>query len=109
MLQKIYKCDTSGYFIEFILKDEYAYINTIICDYIHIKTFFVLLRNSIYDLVKLNIKRIRQTVSDEEWNMYLKNRTSWYIINNGDMNVVDIECSIDDFLQNYGVGIGLLQ
>lgn len=109
-IQKIYKCHITGYFIEFILKDEYAYLNTIMTDYINLKALIVLLRNAIESLKKLNIKKIRQTVSHEEWEMYLYGKTSWEIIPyKTTMDIHEIECDINDFLQNYGVGIGLLQ
>lgn len=108
-IQKIYKCSITGYFIEFILKNECAYVNTIMTDYFNLKAFFVLLRNAIDSLIKLNIKTIRQTVSHEEWELYLSGKTSWRIIPyKTTMDIHEIECDINDFLQNYGVGIGIL-
>jgi len=106
--QKIYKCQLTGYFIEFIIKDEYAYLNTVMTDYHNLKAFFVLLRNSVDSLIKLNIKKIKQTISHEEWELYLNGKTTWKIIKTT-QEVHEIECDINDFLQNYGVGIGILQ
>lgn len=107
--QKIYKCAITGYFIEFIVKDECAYINTIMTDYVNLRAFLILLRNAIDSLIKLNVKTVRQTISQEEWELYLYGKTTWKIIPYTTMmDINEIECDINDFLQNYGIGIGII-
>jgi len=108
--QYIFKCPLTKYFIVYVvdIDNNYAYVNTIFTDYQNIKAFLALMRNSIEQLRNLKIDKIRQTVDNTEWQMYLKGKTSWIIISNDTFsNTSDIECSIGDFLENYGVGIGL--
>ena len=110
--QCVFKCPITKYYIEFIIDTELcvAYIGTIGCDYVHIKPFMGLLRNSIDLIIKKNIEKIRQSVDYNEWKLYLENKTTWKIINDNKIDhIYEIECDICDFLQNYGVGIGLLQ
>ena len=116
--QLIFTCPITKYYIEYVIDAETntAFINTIISDYQHMKPLMTLLRSSIDNLEKKGVKKIRQTISQDEWDAYLKNKTSWTIINttinklaDTSYNIYDIECDLVDFLQNYGVGIGLLQ
>ncbi len=108
---RVYNCPVTKYSIEYIIDTDLnnATLNTILCDYMHIKAFMSLMRISIDKLIKKNIKTISQSVSIEEWEMYLKNKTTWeikkYDKNNG---IYDIDCNIDDFLSNYGIGVGIL-
>ena len=110
MQQQIYKCKVTNYNIEYIIDSEKktALLNMIISDYKYIKALMNLLRNSIDDLQKKNISRIRQLVSKEEWDFYLKEKTTWMVIGEAE-NHYQIECPIDDFLENYGRGIGLFE
>jgi len=105
--QKIFKCSITNYYIEYIIiNDQCALVNTIICDYVNYKAFFALLRNSIDKLKEENIKYIQQFVSEEEWNAFLINKTSWKIINkNKDNDIVLLKCPIDDFLENFDIGV----
>lgn len=109
--QRIFKCPITKYYVEYILIDnQCALINTIICDYVNYKAFFALLRHSIDKLKDENIKCIQQFVHDEEWELFLLNKTSWKIINiNKDDDIYLLECAIDDFLENYSIGIGLTE
>ena len=108
----VFSCHITNYKIEYIINDsdKVAIINTIICDYKNLKAFFSLLRTSIDKLMKKEIISIRQVVSFDEWNDYLKNNTTWQIINTDNVaEIYDIECKIEDFLQNFGVGIGIFE
>ena len=106
--QLIYKCKLTQYFVEYIENDNIAYINAIGSDYKNLKAFLALLRSSVDNLKKKNICKIRQSVAFSEWENYLINKTTWEIkkIDNM-MKIYEIECPIDDFLENYGIGIGL--
>ena len=108
----IYTCPVTKYKIEYIINPEThsALLNTILCDYKNIKAFMSLLRISIDGMNTLGIKTILQTVAFEEWDLYLKGKTSWKIINTDNKNqIYDIESTLDDFLSNYGIGIGILE
>lgn len=111
MYPSIYTCPVTKYKIEYIIDPVTctAFLNTILCDYKNIKAFMSLLRISIDGLIANKINKIRQTVASSEWNMYLKGKTTWKIINTDKNNeIYDIECATDEFLSNYGVGIGIL-
>jgi len=108
----VFTCNITKYKIEYIIDDnnKNAILNTIICDYQNLKAFLALLRTSIDKLIEKKIMSIGQTVSFNEWNDYLKNKTTWEIINTDNIaEIYDIECKIEDFLQNYGIGIGILE
>lgn len=112
MTQQIFKCPITKYAIEFVVNQEKknAYLNLIVSDYKHLKPLFSLLRTSIDTLAKKDITIISQTVSKGEWDLYLKNKTTWKITSHDKKsNIYDIECNINDFLENFGIGIGLLQ
>ena len=103
MEQAFFNCDITGYFIEYILSDNTAYMNTVHCDYINIKPFIQLMRVSIEKLKERNINKIRQTVSIEEWKTCIKNTTFQKITEDTALEICDIECDIDDFLENFGI------
>ena len=108
--QQIFKCQITKYVIEFAIDNEKknAYLNLMITDYQHLKPLFSLLRTSIDSLTKNGINTISQTVSKEEWELYLENKTTWKIIRYDQYaNIYDLECDIDCFLENFGIGIGL--
>lgn len=113
--QYVFDCPITKYAIEYIvdIDTKSAMLNTIICDYVNIKAFLALLRTSIDKLVNLNIEIIYQTVAHEEWENYLKNKTSWKIkkkdIEDVNQEIYELECSIKDFLENYGIGIGIVE
>lgn len=108
--QYIFKCPITKYFIEYIVDTDTncAHINMIFTDYQNIKAFIALVRKSIDQLSQLQVKKIRQVVDCIEWEMYLKGKTSWTIINTDlPTNSHDVECDIKEFLHNYATGIGM--
>ena len=107
--QIIFDCKVTNYKIEYLIQDDKCLMNTIVTDYKHMKPLLSLIRNSIDNLKKMDIKIVVQYVSVEEWDKYLKDKTTWKIVNKDDLNqVVMVECSINDFLENYGKGVGIL-
>ena len=70
-------------------------------NYEYPKALAQLLRKSIDDLKNVGIKIITQTTTKEDWDNYLKDKTSWKIKmsrNDPDINcIVIIECDIDNF------------
>lgn len=105
MKQELFTCSISGYYIEYVITDTYdiAYMNTVNCDFIKIKAFIQLLRTSIEKLKKINVKKIRQTVSADEWFRDINDKTTFQLVNiDNKIGLCDIECDIDDFLENFG-------
>ena len=108
--QKLYKCETTGYVLEYIIyqNNNIAETGFVWSDYKNMKALLSLLRNSIDKLKKDGIKYIIQRVEQQEWDKYLRDKTSWTIIDTDDKyNTYIIKCSVDDYLENYGVAIGL--
>lgn len=109
-MQQIFKCPITNYYIEYIVDDENkcALINSIVTDYQHLKPLCALLRLSIDVLKNKHISHIKQNVSKEEYENFLKNKTSWNVSKEYN-DSLELECDVNDFLENYGVGIGLGQ
>ncbi|ARF09687.1 hypothetical protein Indivirus_2_66 [Indivirus ILV1] len=108
--QVIFECPLTKYQIEYIInnQNQTALFNMVYSDYKNTKAFLSLLRTSIDQLKSKNIIYIMQCVSVDEWKRYLENKTSWKIENeNIIQQVCMIKCPVNDFLENYGVGIGL--
>lgn len=108
--QVVFECPITKYSIEYIINDtkRTALFNMTISDYKNMKAFLALVRSSINQLKNKDIEYIMQCVPIDEWNKYLKDRTSWSIENSNNIQQVHmLKCPIDDFLENYGVGIGL--
>ena len=105
----IYSCPITKYSIEYIIYEhKYAMMGLVVTDYEHFKAFFSLLRNSVDKLKEQGIIGIRQIVSFEDWENYLKETTTWKIINqNNEKKYYELECGIDEFLYNYGIGLEL--
>jgi hypothetical protein len=67
------------------------------------KLWLKLLRDSIDDLKKNNIKVMRQATTLSDYDE-IKNKTTWKIVEKLDAyDSVLMECDIDDFLKNYGM------
>ncbi|QKF93685.1 hypothetical protein QKU48_gp0227 [Fadolivirus algeromassiliense] len=110
--QKIFKCPLTKYTIEYIVDTDKknAYMGILLTDFKELKPLFALIRSSIDELEQQGISKITQTVSKNDWMLYLKDKTTWKLIKE-DMGryECDIECDIKSFLENFGIGIGLLQ
>lgn len=110
MNHKLYKCDITGYSIEYIIDTnniDDVLIGNIECDYKHPRAFFSLLRNSVErlkDEEKINI--VKQHVTLDDWNNILKGKTTWKFEFNMN-NACQIKCSIDDLLKNMAISLGL--
>lgn len=103
-----YECPITKYYIEYSIYDSTACFDFIDCDYVNFKAFLNLLRMSIDDLIKKNINKIQQCVEIIEYNELLKGRTSWKIVRKIEQtNSVVLECDISEFMNNYGIGLGV--
>jgi len=107
MNSKTFSCDITNYSIKFFSHDNLleAIMGEVICDYKYPKAYFLLLRNSIENLKKLNIKKIKQYVPNYDWNNILKNKTTWKKIKTDKFNNILIICNIDDFLNNMHIAL----
>ena len=108
---KVYKCPITAYMVEYYIDNdnEVAETGSFITDYQNMKSFLALLRSSVEQLKRdEGVTHIIQTVGNDEWTTYLKDKTSWQIIKiDPKYRLCTIKCSIDDYLENYGVAIGL--
>ncbi|AYV77299.1 MAG: hypothetical protein Barrevirus31_2 [Barrevirus sp.] len=114
LTREIYDCPITKYKVEYIInenkgtKEKVALFNTVVTDYKNMKAFLSLIRSSIDQLKEKNIQYICQTVTIKEFNEFLKDKTSWQVITSSEKEeICMIKCPIDDFLENYGVGLGL--
>lgn len=108
--QYVSKCELTGYYIEFIINNDMVYINTIWWDFNNHKAFLQLLRKSIEHLnnIKPKIEKIQQTISKEDWDNVIKENSTFNIISeNKILQILDIGCYIDDFLENFGRILGI--
>lgn len=108
----IFTCPITKYKIEFIINStrDTALLNLVVCDYVNMNAFVSLLRSSIIQLMNKNVKTIMQTVTITEWEMLLEGKTTWEQVSvDMENSICDIRCSIDDFLHNFGIGIGLIE
>ena len=107
----VFTCNVTKYKLEYIVDDsnkKIGYLNTILWDYKNAKAFFALLRNSIDKLMNIGVDKISHCVTFNDWEMFLKDKTSWKIIKIDNMTqTYDIECDISNFLINFGIGLGL--
>lgn len=108
--QKTYKCQLTGYCVEYLIHPDKTTAETgfVWSDYENIKAWLSLIRHSIDKLKEEGIQYIIQRIDQQEWINHLKGKTSWEIISTDNKyNTYVIKCSVDTYLENYGVGIGL--
>lgn len=107
-----FNCKLSKNCIEYkcYKKEKEAYIEYNNIDPDIYKSYFVILRKSIDNLIEKGYEKIVQTVNEDDWNNYLKNDKRWKIkniIRYTDVNCYVIECSINDALSCISRGLGL--
>lgn len=118
MPHKTYNCELTGYSIKYEIEDNYALMDCVNCDYVYPKAFASLLRTSIDDLQANGIKIIKQYVYKNDYDENLKNKTKWSMQcspiqdlgdnNSNDTDILLLSCSIDDFLENIAIGLGII-
>lgn len=106
---KKFDCLITGYSIEFTVdttKNE-AQMECVSCDYKNMKALFLLLRGAIDELVGLKVKTVKQLVTKDDYNSFLKNKTTWRIDSSDNiLNSCLISCHIDEFSANFAKGLG---
>lgn len=100
-----YRCKLTDSWINYQITNNTADMKMFDFKFENIKPFFVLVRDSIEELKEKNIKFIRHMVLKDEYDKILKNKTTWKIINYDPIyNAYLLECKIENFLKNFGVG-----
>ena len=108
MNQLIFRCDITGCYIEYILEGTVAHMNSMDIDYENMKAFFGVLRRSVDSLKQSNIEEISQVVLLEDWDSFLNEKTSFRLTKTDPLTkTCEVVCCIDDFLENFGKGVGL--
>jgi hypothetical protein len=102
----VYECKITNYLIKYIKYQDGYLVESIYVhdDYKNIKALMSLIRNSIDDLTNKNVRYIYQYIYENEWMQFLKNKTTWEIIEKSEICL--IKCDISDFIKNYAIGIG---
>jgi len=114
MNKVIFKCDISGYMIEYMVLDKSAHFNCLNIDISELnstewKLFIQLVRRSINTLKDEGIENIYQSVNLDDWYGFLKNVTNFRIHKEDPkIGICEIYCSTNDFLENFGKGLGLV-
>jgi hypothetical protein len=108
---KMFKCKLTNSQINFYINCEKknAYIDFIYIDFKNIKPFFMLLRLSIDTIKESGIILIKQKITYNDWeSIFFESNTSWKILKDDTHNkIYTIECSIDNALENIGIGFGI--
>jgi len=93
--------------IKYQINDHIACIDHINIDYDNMKSFVHLLRKSIDTLDSKGITTIQQYVSPHDWDSFLKNETTFEIVERLDDSIL-VTCPIGTCLENMGKGMGIL-
>jgi hypothetical protein len=70
------------------------------------KSFFLLLRNTIDSLKELGIKLIRQYITINDWDTIFKDKSSWKLIDQSNEFCI-IESNIENAIENISIGFGM--
>ena len=112
--QFIFNCAVTKYRLEYIVETESkrGLLNIVLTDYKNKNPLLNLFRSSIDKLKKEGVTHIRQYVTSQDWESFLKGKTSWKIVGKETVmfiETLEIECEIDTFLENYAIGLGLFE
>lgn len=103
-------CEITNYYIQYRLDSDTAIMDTIFVDYVNlnIRALFNLFRCSINELTKRGFKKLRQSVSFEDYETCIKGHTTWRIMAVHHQNTsYVIECDLADAYTNFRVSHGL--
>ena len=105
---KKYKCNVTSYEIiyNFDQINSIAYFDKVNTDYKYPKAFFALLQHSIQNLMNLDCKYIHQYVSHEDYHLIAQLKTSFVMVNKF-TDSVEIKSCIKDFIESFGVVMGI--
>lgn len=109
-----FRCDISENVIEYRCSKD-GNNKDIFMEYTHLdpnlpKSFLVLLRTSINSLKLKGYTHLVQTVYKSDWDNFLKNNKKWKIRQTdivGGIEIVIIECKIEDAIECIGSGLGI--
>ena len=109
-VNKIFNCPLSNSTLEYIVDSEnqQATMDIIDLNFSKPKLAMLLLKTSIEELKLMGITFILQRVSEQDFKQYLKDKTTWEIINffynEAQECTFLLKCSIDDVLSNIYIG-----
>ena len=102
------KCPLSDNEFDLVIGDNIAQLTNVQMDFSNIKLFHILLRDSIESLKSDKIELFCKEISKDDWNNYLKDKTTWKIIKEVE-DTVYVQCPIDQVLTNFAKGLGIAQ
>ena len=110
-MEKLYKkCKLSDNWILVDITQDVADMKLFNIDESNFKLFCKLIVELVDELKLKNIKYMRQMVMLEEYNEFLKNKTTWKIVDKNEVstsNIVLIECELDKFINNFAQAHGV--
>ncbi len=105
---RLFRCKLTNSWIQYEIEDSVADMKTFNFEFQNIKPFFSLVRDSIDTLKNQGISKIRQMVTYDDYNNFLKDKTKWNLVFDDKMHdCYLLECPIDDFIFNFSKGHGL--
>jgi hypothetical protein len=72
----------------------------------NIPLFFLLLKNTVNDLISKNYKFAVQTVSTDDWDKFLKENKKWEIVSTNNVSTI-IKCNLSDAIECITKGFGI--
>lgn len=103
-----FKCKLTDNWILYKANDNIADMVQFSIDYKNMKAFFSLINESVHKLKSKGLTKIQHIVTISDYNDFLKNKTTWNIINEDKLSqTYMLECDIDSFKQNFAIGHGL--
>ena len=108
MSRKVYKCELSDNLIEMeINNDKIALFDVNVIDPPNIKLYILLLKKCIDELTSLGVKKIVQTVTEEDWETILSKDNNWKLVRiNPFNNYYIVGCNIENALEAIVKGFG---
>jgi hypothetical protein len=102
------KIGSNEIIIEYNIVNNEAWMEYINYKPEYIKSFIILLEQSVKDLIERKIEKLVQTVKTSEWNEYLKSDESWKVKSEmKQQELTVIECDIKEatvaILRGYGM------
>ena len=106
---KTYHCPITDYELYFIIEEQnnLVILENVLCDYQYPRALALLFRSAHDDFQKMKITSVAQIVTVEDYENFLQNKTSWRIVWTKD-DLCKIICDLDDFLENFFIGTGII-
>jgi hypothetical protein len=112
-MEYINECKITGLYIKYkIFDDTSAYMSDINLNFEeeYLCSSLLIIRNSIDELKRRNIKELLQYAPKKDYDDYLRHTTTWSIVSEDTIAgeiVYLLKCSITNAIKNIGEGIGI--